>query len=103
MPRKKTKVEAGLKEKGFEQREGDHHFFTYVTIEGKKTTIKTKTSHTPKMKEIPDNLLGQMAKQCKLTKQEFLDLVDCPLSRCQYEKNLRKQGFLGDGSDQNLV
>ena len=94
MPRKKTKVEAGLKTKGFQQSEGDHHFFVYVTTEGKKTAIRTKTSHTPKMKEIPDNLLGQMAKQCKLNKQSFLSLIDCPLSTEQYEAKLREQGVL---------
>lgn len=58
MPRKKSKVESGLKGKGFEQTEGDHHWFTYVTVDGKKTTVRTKTSHTPKMKDIPDNLLS---------------------------------------------
>ncbi len=31
------------------------------------------------MKEIPDNLLAQMAKQCHLSKEDFLRLVDCPL------------------------
>lgn len=94
MPRKKTTVETSLTAKGFEQKEGDHHFFIYRTLAGKKTTAKTKTSHTPKMKEIPDNLLGQMAKQCKLTKRDFLDLIDCPLSREQYESKLREQGLI---------
>ena len=94
MPRKKTTVEAGLRAKGFEQTEGDHHFFVYVTTGGKKTAIRTKTSHTPKMKEIPDNLLGQMAKQCKLNKQDFLNLIDCPLSTEQYESKLRERGIL---------
>lgn len=94
MPRKKSKVEAGLKNKGFEQTEGDHHFFVYVTLDGKKTTAKTKTSHTPKMKDIPDNILGAMARQCHLTKQEFLNLVDCPLNREKYEAILRKKDIL---------
>jgi hypothetical protein len=96
MPRKKTKVEAGLRDKGFEQIEGDHHFFVYMTIEGKKTAVRTKTSHTPKMKDIPDNLLSQMAKQCKLSKDEFFRLLDCPLSREAYEKLLKEQGILSE-------
>lgn len=91
MPRKKTTVETSLKKKGFEQTEGNHHFFVYVTTEGRKTAIRTKTSHTPKMKEIPDNLLSQMAKQCNLSKQEFLDLIDCPLTRDKYENILKKR------------
>ncbi|MGP1385153.1 MAG: hypothetical protein ACTS2F_16435 [Thainema sp.] len=93
MPRKKTKVESSLREKGFQQTEGDHHFFAYITTEGKKTAIRTKTSHTPKMKDIPENLLTQMAKQCKLSKKAFLNLIDCPLSREEYEIKLKEQGI----------
>lgn len=96
MPRKKTKVEAGLRDKGFEQIEGDHHFFIYVTTEGKRTAVRTKTSHTPKMKDIPDNLLSQMAKQCKLSKSDFARLLDCPLSREKYEGILKEQGMLSE-------
>jgi hypothetical protein len=93
MPRKKSTVEASLKSKGFEQIEGDHHYFLYVTMDGKRTSIRTKTSHTPKMKEIPDNLLSQMAKQCQLSRPEFLRLVDCPLDREGYEEILSKKNF----------
>lgn len=86
MSRKKADVERGLENKGFQVREGDHRFFVYHRkSDGKKTAIQTKTSHTPKMREIPDNLLGQMAKQCRLSKHDFLNLVDCPLSRESYE------------------
>jgi hypothetical protein len=91
MPRKKIDVESALKRKGFNQTEGDHHWFVYVTIEGEKTTSRTKTSHTQKMKDIPDNLLSQMARQCRLSKRDFLDLIDCPLSREAYEDILKAQ------------
>lgn len=94
MPRKKSQVESALKSKGFKQTEGDHHFFVYVTTEGKKTTVRTKTSHTPKMKDIPDNLLSQMARQCWLSKSDFLRLVDCPLDQEGYEKKLKARGIL---------
>ena len=95
MPREKKSIEDGLKNKGFKLKEGDHHRFIYYTIDGnKKSSVITKTSHTPKMKEIPDNLISQMAKQCKLSKSDFLNLVDCPLSRESYEKMLRAEGEL---------
>ena len=94
MPRQKAKVESGLLSKGFQETQHDHHYFIYFTKEGKKTTAKTKTSHTKKMKDIPDNLLSQMAKQCHLTKIQFLNLVDCPLSQEQYEKVLQEQGII---------
>lgn len=91
MPRSKREVEENLRKKGFCQEDGDHHFFVYVTTAGKKTRARTKTSHTAKMKEIPDNLLSQMARQCKLTKPQFLELVDCSMIREAYEDVLRNQ------------
>lgn len=94
MPRPKSKVESGLLKKGFQESERDHHYFIYFTQDGKRTAVKTKTSHTKKMKDIPDNLLGQMAKQCYLTKQQFLDLIDCPLTQEDYEKILQVKGFI---------
>jgi hypothetical protein len=94
MPRSKSQVESALLNKGFEKDEGDHHYFIYYTQDGKKTTAKTKTSHTKKMKDIPDNLLSVMARQCKLNKQQFLGLIDCPLKREMYEEILSKQGLL---------
>lgn len=81
VPREKKSVEAGLKAKGFQLQESHHHYFIYWTLEGKKTRARTHTSHTPKMKDIPDNLLPQMARQCFLNKAQFLELIDCPLSR----------------------
>ncbi len=98
MPRPKSKVESALLAKGFQKTEKDHHYFIYFTIDGKKTTAKTKTSHSKKIKDIPDNLLSQMAKQCFLTKTEFLSLVDCPLNQEMYEDILQKQGII-DASD----
>jgi hypothetical protein len=88
MPKDKRKVEEALLKKGFEDKEGDHHFFIYHTLQGKKSSIRTKTSHMPKMKEISDGILAQMAKQCRLNKQDFMNLIDCPLSREQYEARL---------------
>ncbi|MCP4702525.1 MAG: hypothetical protein GY862_37555 [Gammaproteobacteria bacterium] len=88
MPKRKNDVEKGLLHKGFRKKEGDHHYFTYYNLKGKKTVVHTKTSHTPKMRDIPDNLLVLMAKQCRLNKADFLNLVDCPLTIDEYEKKL---------------
>lgn len=94
MPRDKYEVESSLKKKGFRISERDHHFFIYYTQEGKKTQIRTKTSHTKKTKVINDNLLNQMAHQCKLTSREFNDFVDCPMNRNQYEMILKNKQIL---------
>jgi hypothetical protein len=84
MTRDKKEVEASLIKKGFRTKENDHRYFIYYDTTGKKQPILTKTSHS--MKCISDDLLVQMSKQCKLTKKQFLDLVDCPLNRTEYEK-----------------
>ena len=91
MPTKsKIKVEKALRKKGFIEKQGDHHFFVYYTSSGKQTGVFTKTSFTPHMKDISGELLGKMARQCKLSQDEFCRLVDCPLSRNSYEEILRK-------------
>lgn len=93
MPRDKREVETGLANKGFELRGGDHNYFIYRGLDGKKSLAKTKTS-LGKGFDIDDNLLGMMARQCGITKKLFLDLVDCPLQRADYEKYLKQAGKL---------
>ncbi|MDD9981968.1 MAG: hypothetical protein OXU81_11520 [Gammaproteobacteria bacterium] len=89
---KRAAVERALKAKGFRRREGDHSYFIYYTEESKKTPVQTKTSHGRGGADIPDNLIGRMAKQCKLRTAEFRALVDCPLSQAEYEKLLTTKG-----------
>lgn len=90
MPRKQADVEKSLLKKGFQAGDGDHNFFVYHSKAGKKTMVRTKTSHGSK--EIDDNLLAQMAKQCKLSNKDFGLLVECPLSRDAYETKLLAAG-----------
>lgn len=89
MPRDKRDVEAALLTKGFRSDERDHRYFIYYSSEGKGTPIKTKTSHGTATRTLVDDLISQMARQCGVTRAEFLRLVDCPLSRSDYENLLR--------------
>lgn len=93
MPRKAKDVSANLLRKGFQQREGDHSFFR-LYVDGKKTRVGTKISHGEK--EIQDGLLGQMARDTKLVKHEFLDLVDCPMTAQRYVELLRERGHVSN-------
>ncbi len=86
MPRKQTDVERALTKKGFKQSESHHRFFVYYSKSGLKTPVNTKTSHGHS--EVSDDLLSKMARQLKVSRSEFLDLVDCPLSRDEYEQKL---------------
>ena len=91
MPRPRKAVMAALERKGFSASEGDHTYYIYHTTDGRKTLAKTKVSHSGK--DIADAVLGMMARQCKLNAQQFRSLVDCPLSREEYEGILATQGL----------
>lgn len=91
MPKPAKDVTAGLQHKGFQLRENDHSFF-HLFVDGKKTIVSTKISHGEK--EISDSLLGMMARQVKLTRRQFNDLVDCPLTLEEYVKLLRAAGHV---------
>lgn len=91
MPRKQAEVEAALVVKGFKKTDSHHHLFIYWTADGRKSPVMTKTSHGER--EIGDHLLAQMARQCKLSRGDFFGLVDCPLSRVEYEAKLKTGGY----------
>jgi hypothetical protein len=105
LPRNRKAVEAALQAKGFVKIEGDHHYFVYRTKDGRKTRARTKTSHSPRVRDIADNLLGPMARQCLLNRAEFLRLVDCPMDRDGYERRLIELGEVEeleeDGANEN--
>lgn len=86
MPRRQSDVERALCAKGFVARDRDHNYFFYYSQAGKKTRIFTKTSHGAR--EIDDHLLSRMARQCRLSNNDFARLIDCPLDRNAYENML---------------
>lgn len=90
MPRRKSDVEAALKQKGFRQQNRKHRFFTYYTLNGELTAVRTMTSHGHK--EIADRILSMMAKQVGLTTPQFQELLDCPLEQGAFEALLRESG-----------
>jgi hypothetical protein len=94
MPLDRRNVNSVLVQKGFFEESGDHNYFAYRTTQGKKTTIFTKTSHGSGHKQISDDLVGKMAKQCKLTGKQFRELIACTLSREGYESLLVAAGHV---------
>jgi hypothetical protein len=92
--KKKRDIEAGLLNKGFRKVETDHSVFIYHTQENLKSCVRTKFSHGSKNQDIPVNLFSAMASQCKLTNRQFTDLIECPLSRVDYELLLHERDLL---------
>jgi predicted RNA binding protein YcfA (HicA-like mRNA interferase family) len=87
---KSDKVCKNLKKKGFVECNTHHKYYEFVH-EG-KVILHTKVSHNGQ--DINDYLISQMKSQCMLSKQEFLDLVNCPLSLEEYVKILKNKGAL---------
>jgi predicted RNA binding protein YcfA (HicA-like mRNA interferase family) len=98
MPRKAQTVIENLQRKGFRKRQGGDKYF-HLYVDGKKTAVFTFISHGER--EIHDGLLAQMAKQTRLVKKEFLDLVDCPMTDARYLEILRERGHVAKAEESN--
>jgi hypothetical protein len=85
------KLKKALTSKGFQETD-THHEMYWFYAEGKKTSIRTRISRGKR--EYDDNLLGQMAKQVKLRRDEFDELIECPLTAEGYLKLLLKRGHV---------
>ena len=92
MPAKKKDVKTGLCKKGFvEDRKTTHEYYRYVAEDGTRTEILTHFSHGGGGEEIPDYILGKIAKQCRLNRSQLGRFVDCRMTVKQYEKHLAKR------------
>ncbi|HOX78097.1 MAG TPA: hypothetical protein PLW31_08655 [Bacteroidales bacterium] len=82
-----------LKKKSFQEstvRSGDHIYLEYFYE--KKLVTYTKISHHSS--DIGPHLIKQMSYQCKLSKDQFLDLAKCPMGQGEYEEILKRNGIL---------
>jgi hypothetical protein len=93
-PRKTRELETGLTAKGF-RKDDTHHEMYWFFLAGRKTSVRTRISHSTK--EYGDHLLGQMARQVRLQRGEFDDLVECPLSGTEYAQLLIDRGHVRSG------
>ena len=72
-----------------EQNFNDHKYLEFHY--NGKMILYTKLSHGSK-KDLNNFLIKQMSTQCKLSKQDFADLVNCPLSAEKYIEKLKEAG-----------
>ena len=87
------KTYRNLKSKGFidaPNKSDDHKYLEFYYDD--KLVLYTKISHGEK--DLGDFLIKQMSYQCKLSKSEFMDLANCPLSEDEYLKILEDKEFL---------
>ena len=93
----RRKVKNGLKRKGFEiapNRNGRHIIFIYHNTAGKKTDIFTMVSHGKSGHDIQKGIISTMARQCNLTRADFLDLINCTMSQEEYENLMCEENRL---------
>ena len=89
---KRRDVVSALLEKGFRIKEKSGHTkFIYVTLNGTRPGITTYVSRGKKYTDLGDDLIGKMARQLKLQKKEFEQLILCTLKRHEYEKRIRRK------------
>ena len=87
------KTYKNLLKKGFDdaQHKSADHKWLELFYDG-KLILHTKVSHGEN--DLGNFLIRQMSYQCKLSKDEFTDLVNCPMSKKQYFDILQKNGFI---------
>lgn len=91
--RERREIQKALCNKGFIEQNNDHYFYT-LEYNGKKSAIFTKISKGSDYKTINQGLLSLMSKQLKLTKHEFLELIDCQMDYINYIKILKEKDIL---------
>lgn len=84
-------IASALLNKGFKSSESHHTQYRFY-YGGRKTIVKTYLSHG--LREYDDSLLSQMKRQLGLTKQQLMDLINCPLSEDEYIAILLANGSI---------
>ncbi len=90
---KARQVEKALVAKlGFEGREAHHHIFR-LYLDGQ---LVARTFLSLGQRELTEFHIGQMARQMRLSRQEYLSAVECPLDRDSYHALLRQRTSSSD-------
>jgi hypothetical protein len=79
-------IDTALRKKGFLRELAGKHIHYYLIDHSE---IVTHMSHGMMGSTINVDLIGKMARQLRLTKTQFLDLIDCRLSEKEYRQILQ--------------
>lgn len=91
--RKGRVIRRSLTKKGFAEEMTDHVVFVF-SYDGRATSVSTHMSHGADGDDIGASLIGKMARQLFLSKKEFLDLIDCPMSEEDLREMLIREGHV---------
>ena len=90
--RSAKEIDTALRKKGFWcKSDGKHVRYSLVSFDVVKMGVNTSMSHGTSGTTVGLPLISLMARQLRLTKSQFLDLIDCNLSEEDY------RGILDEG------
>lgn len=93
MPLERRAIDAALKNKGFRVDTLADHDKYWLHHNGVKQAIYTKLSRGTNYRTIGDDLVSKIARQVKLPRRKFEELVDCSLSEADYIAFLTQSGI----------
>ena len=79
-------IDAALRKKGFVRSVDSDHVVYRFFSEFSELLSRTKISHGMMGSTLSVNLISLMARQLRLKKNQFLDLIDCPLDEKGYRE-----------------
>jgi hypothetical protein len=78
-------ADAAFRRKGFiRDISGDHFWYLFPNQNGLGILTQTKISHGMMGSTLSASLINKMARQLHLTKNQFLDFIDCRMSEKEY-------------------
>ena len=79
--RKGRDIDAAFRRKCFRRdMDGKHITYCFQTSDGRDTNFVTRMSHGMMGSSLDAKLIGDMARQLRLSKNQFLALIDCTMS-----------------------
>ncbi|MDR0326960.1 MAG: hypothetical protein LBI05_01550 [Planctomycetaceae bacterium] len=85
-------IDSALTKKEFEKtKDGDHVRYYFYDQQTGAILSQTKMSHGVLGQTIGAPLISQMARQLRLTKTQFLALIDCTLDEDSYRQILQNE------------
>lgn len=92
-PLKRRAVEQMFRSKlGMTERQGDHRFYEF--LHQGELVAATKISVGSSHNDLSANLVAQIAKQMRVNSRQLAELVDCSISKADYEAHLQRNGLI---------
>ena len=86
-------IDTALCQKGFSKSvDSDHVVYRLFSGNG-ELLVRTKISHGMMGTSLSADLISKMARQLHLTKEQFLELIDCTMTKEIYREILHEKGI----------